>query len=172
MKVGHILTETEIDDLGSMNEPMRRLLGKVKAKDDEALQAKRDQEIKLKQAKRQKLAKLKAEGGPELKDYIQKLKSHDWYHDYSDDHRVWQKGNAEKHEIRNMQKEIDPDFEIWNEYAPKGYEIKQMGETTTAGSVASSMGSGNGFVDGGPGTLSRAGTTQSNKKKKKKSSKR
>lgn len=37
---------------------------------------------------------------------------------------------------------------------------------TTAGSVASSMGGGNGFVNGGPGTLSRAGSKKRKKKKK------
>jgi outer membrane murein-binding lipoprotein Lpp len=38
-------------------------------------------------------------------------------------------------------------------------------ETTSAGSVASSMGSGNGFVNGGIGTLSRNGPTKKRKKK-------
>lgn len=41
-------------------------------------------------------------------------------------------------------------------------------ETTTAGAVATSTGNGNGFVNGGPGMLSRVGTAK--KKKKKKSS--
>ena len=54
----------------------------------------------------------------------------------------------------------------------KNVEVKitdnPVTETTTAGSVASSMGGGNGFLNGGPGTLNRAGTTQSKSKKKKK----
>ena len=41
-------------------------------------------------------------------------------------------------------------------------------ETTTAGSVATSMGGGNGFANGGPGTLTRAGTASKKKKTKKK----
>lgn len=46
-------------------------------------------------------------------------------------------------------------------------------ETTVAGSIATSMGGGNGFVNGGPGTLSRVGTaTTKQKKRKKKSSSR
>jgi len=132
MKIEHILTEAEIDDLGSMNPKMRDLLSKVKASDDAKAQAdlkakqKKDQEEK--QAKRQKLAKLKAEGGEELKDYIQKLKNHDWTYDYADDHRSWSRGSQERGELRMIQKEIDPDFEIWNEYAPDGYEIKKMSE--------------------------------------------
>ena len=42
----------------------------------------------------------------------------------------------------------------------------KMDETTSAGSVASSMGSGNGFVNGGIGTVKR-----NNTKKKKRSNK-
>jgi len=42
---------------------------------------------------------------------------------------------------------------------------KNIDETTTAGGIASSMGAGNGFVNGGPGTVSRV-----SKKRKKKSS--
>lgn len=43
---------------------------------------------------------------------------------------------------------------------------KIIDETTSAGSISSSMGNGNGFVGGGPGTLSRAGSTKKRKKKK------
>jgi len=47
--------------------------------------------------------------------------------------------------------------------------VKQrIRETTTAGGIASSMGSGNGFAGGGIGTVSRAGTTQKKRKKKQK----
>jgi hypothetical protein len=42
-----------------------------------------------------------------------------------------------------------------------------VSEMTSAGSIASSMGGGNGFVNGGPGTLTRAGTTKKKKRKKK-----
>jgi len=35
-----------------------------------------------------------------------------------------------------------------------------------ASSVASSMGSGNGFLNGGPGTLTRTGSIKKSKKKK------
>lgn len=41
---------------------------------------------------------------------------------------------------------------------------KAIKETTTAGSVATSMGGGNGFANGGPGTLTRAGTVPKKKK--------
>jgi len=44
---------------------------------------------------------------------------------------------------------------------------KAMKEMTSASSMASSMGNGNGFVGGGPGTLKRAAGTVVKKKKKK-----
>jgi len=51
-------------------------------------------------------------------------------------------------------------------------KIKDLCETTavemSAGAVASSMGGGNGFVNGGPGTLTRSGSIKPSKKKKKK----
>tara|TARA_B100000212_G_scaffold340407_1_gene320928 strand:+ start:960 stop:1736 length:777 start_codon:yes stop_codon:yes gene_type:complete len=40
-----------------------------------------------------------------------------------------------------------------------------LGETTTAGAIATSMGNGNGFANGGPGTIKRAGYTKSKKVK-------
>ena len=44
----------------------------------------------------------------------------------------------------------------------------KMGETTemTSASVATSMGGGNGFLNGGPGTLTRTGSIKKSKKKK------
>lgn len=51
-------------------------------------------------------------------------------------------------------------------------KIKDLCETTavemSAGAVASSMGNGNGFINGGPGTLTRAGSITKKKKNKKK----
>jgi len=54
-------------------------------------------------------------------------------------------------------------------------KISELCETTavemSAGSFASSMGGGNGFVNGGPGTLTRSGSIKKSKKKKPKSKK-
>jgi len=43
----------------------------------------------------------------------------------------------------------------------------EMGEMTSAGSIATSMGGGNGFANGGPGTMKRADSTRKKKKKSK-----
>jgi len=43
---------------------------------------------------------------------------HDLTFAFSDDHRAWQKGNAERHKIMQMKKEIPYKraVEIWNKY--------------------------------------------------------
>ena len=51
-------------------------------------------------------------------------------------------------------------------------KINELSETaaaemTSAGAIASSMGGGNGFVNGGPGTLTRTGSIKPKKKKSK-----
>lgn len=50
--------------------------------------------------------------------YMAKLKAHDWSYEFSDDHTVWQKGFAEQKELLALQRTLDPDFRLWNEYAP------------------------------------------------------
>ena len=50
--------------------------------------------------------------------YIKELRLHDWYYNYSDDHRVWVKGKDQRVTIDNLQKQVDPDYHIWNEFAP------------------------------------------------------
>ena len=162
MKLKYILTDAEIDDLGSMNPKMRDMLSRVKA-DDQAHAV-----TVASQKEKERQARADAMGEKGIQDYVRKLKAHDWSYDYSDDQRVWDKGSSERKEIRRLQQILDPDFDIYNQYAPQGFKVKvRVGEMTTA-SVATSMGGGNGFVNGGPGTLSRAGTTTTKKKKDKK----
>tara|TARA_B100001939_G_C16842192_1_gene573596 strand:+ start:830 stop:1015 length:186 start_codon:yes stop_codon:yes gene_type:complete len=59
-----------------------------------------------------------------MEDYIQKLKSHDWYHVYSDDHRVYTRGRDQRQELYRLQVELDPKFKVWNTYAPEPYMHK------------------------------------------------
>jgi len=56
-------------------------------------------------------------------------------------------------------------------------KINELSETaaaemTSAGAIASSMGGGNGFLNGGPGTLTRTGSIKKSKKKKSKAKKK
>jgi len=51
-----------------------------------------------------------------VKDYYARLNAHDWFYDYSDDHRVWCKGKEERSELyRGF--DIDPLFEkMYNDF--------------------------------------------------------
>ncbi len=40
---------------------------------------------------------------PDLNTLERLLKSHDWYYEYSDDHKVWQRGRDQRDEIRRQQ---------------------------------------------------------------------
>jgi len=53
-----------------------------------------------------------------MEDYIYKLRTHDWFYEYSDDHGVWRRGSDERDQLRRLQEEIDDDYKIWNQYAP------------------------------------------------------
>jgi len=60
----------------------------------------------------------------DLDKYINGLRYHDWSYNYSDDHRVWKKGQAERESLYYQRKKLDPDGTIWNKYCEKGYEIQ------------------------------------------------
>ena len=55
------------------------------------------------------------------------LQFHDWYYDYSDDHRVWKRGTAERDAINQEQKRlisnglatVEEVQELTQKYAPK-----------------------------------------------------
>ena len=51
-------------------------------------------------------------------DYMDKLRKHDWYYEYSDDHGVWRRGSDERDQLRRLQEEIDSGYKVWNQYAP------------------------------------------------------
>lgn len=55
-------------------------------------------------------------------DYIERLKYHDWYYAYADDGRVYRRGAAAEEVLRALQKQLDPDYKIWNEHAPEQFK--------------------------------------------------
>jgi len=57
-----------------------------------------------------------------LKSYIDNLKHHDWYYNFSDDHKAWMLGLATKSKLLEAAKSIDPTFEIWNTIAPDQFK--------------------------------------------------
>lgn len=56
-----------------------------------------------------------------LKQYVNKLKTHDWSYEMSDDGRCYRAGQAERAALNTQQKAIDPDFAIWNQHCPLSY---------------------------------------------------
>ena len=56
------------------------------------------------------------------------LKAHDWSYEFSDDHRVWQRGREERNAINQEQKRLisnglateEEVQELTHKYAPKG----------------------------------------------------
>lgn len=62
---------------------------------------------------------------PDLSTLEKILQTHDWYFDYSDDHRAWQRGRDQRDEIRR-QMDICCGLgldkianELYNKYSPK-----------------------------------------------------
>lgn len=53
----------------------------------------------------------------DIYEYRTKLAFHDWYYAYSDDGSVYRKGQAQYQELVKMQKVLDADRAIWNEYS-------------------------------------------------------
>jgi hypothetical protein len=45
-------------------------------------------------------------------EFAQKIKSHDWYYGYSDDHSVWRRGQAAKRVLLDMHKKLTCPFSM------------------------------------------------------------
>lgn len=59
-----------------------------------------------------------------LEQYVAALAAHDWYYDYSDDHRAWTEGREHRKKITEGRKQHDWDGAIWNQYAPEDMKVK------------------------------------------------
>lgn len=51
-----------------------------------------------------------------VEEYIRALKTFDWYYEYSDDSRVYYKGNKQMQVLRDAQRSYDPQRTIWAQY--------------------------------------------------------
>jgi hypothetical protein len=56
--------------------------------------------------------------------YIKALQGHDWSFNYTDDQRVWRRGQDSLEALIAARKLIDPDGMVWNQWAPEDYRIK------------------------------------------------
>lgn len=68
---------------------------------------------------------------PLLEVLEQKCKAHDWFYEYSDDHRVWQRGKDERHIIDELLRKLfaegfeDQAIDVYNINSPDQFEIKK-----------------------------------------------
>lgn len=50
--------------------------------------------------------------------YVHALKAHDWSFEFSDDHAAYERGREQLAQLKLAQRELDPEFTVWNEHAP------------------------------------------------------
>lgn len=51
--------------------------------------------------------------------YRTMLRGHDWFFEYTEDHRVWRLGRLAQEQLEFLRRELDPDYVIWNSIAPE-----------------------------------------------------
>ena len=59
-----------------------------------------------------------------LRTYRKMLAGHDWYFAFSDDYSAYKRGALVLTQLNHLRAELDPDGEIWNEYAKPEFKIK------------------------------------------------
>lgn len=67
-----------------------------------------------------------------MEEYIKHLKSHDWHFEATEDHRVWMLGFTSEKRLKARQAQLDPDYKIWNQHCPKGFERNEDGSSRKA----------------------------------------
>lgn len=55
-----------------------------------------------------------------LDEYRRLLKAHDWSFGFSEDYSVFRRGQAERMKLIELRAKLDPDGEIWNQFAQFG----------------------------------------------------
>lgn len=58
-------------------------------------------------------------GAQTLDRYRTMLRGHDWFFEYTEDHRVWRLGRLAQEQLEFLRRELDPDYAIWNTIAPE-----------------------------------------------------
>ena len=160
MKIKDILTEADPAGLGPMNDKMKSVLDKVhtgdkvRAKADAAAKAKADAEKAAKQqAENDKIIAFAKKHGFDLEPkeigYFQTGLEHG------------KRGYVD----RGAGEAYGPYYAAYAKGVNIGKKTKDLGEMS-AGNVASSMGNGNGFLNGGPGEMQRRVKKNTKRKKK------
>jgi hypothetical protein len=73
--------------------------------------------------------KLAIESGPraarlQRDAYVALLQHHDWAYQYADDYNHWCAGDRSMKELCILRREVDPDGELWNRFAPPDFQFK------------------------------------------------
>tara|TARA_E500000318_G_C3510219_1_gene191985 strand:- start:158 stop:349 length:192 start_codon:yes stop_codon:yes gene_type:complete len=53
-----------------------------------------------------------------IDEYKALLKAHDWTFEFSERSSVFQRGIEQKRTLQMLQPKLDPDYTIWNQFAP------------------------------------------------------
>ena len=59
----------------------------------------------------------------DMETYIQALRRHDWYYEWSDDPGVYRRGSAERDTLRRLRDQLDEGYSVWNQYAPEMFKV-------------------------------------------------
>ena len=69
---------------------------------------------------------LTEQGAPSPEDFLKLLKSHDWYYDMSDDHRVWDSGRRESEKIHGLLKQFPNELRsVYDEFIKAKFPTKR-----------------------------------------------
>ena len=60
----------------------------------------------------------------DMAEYVGLLSSHDWFYQYSDDHKAFCAGRDAMTQLRSLQAQLDPDWAIWNSKCPAEFLVK------------------------------------------------
>ena len=62
--------------------------------------------------------------------YVRLLSDHDWEYEFSDDANVYRRARDQRQRMVEMQKEIDPKHETWNDLAPVRHQVAAQKDPT------------------------------------------
>lgn len=60
-------------------------------------------------------------------EYWDKLNAHDWYYDFSDDHRVWERGTKQEDDLRALANSVEDGKELYEAFHKYMFSGKSWG---------------------------------------------
>ena len=59
----------------------------------------------------------------DMAEYVRLLSFHDWFYQYSDDHKVYKAGHVSAARLWALCSQLDPDHAIWNSKCPAEFLV-------------------------------------------------